>query len=174
MSVHSNFSRLLLDPNRDLLSDALCRKKCDNLELTINTEENLDLGKRVDLFMVPFQMVVREALQMLKPNRILSVHSFNPEYQGEKRPFEIGLLYHSESKLSASMQNALENNNYNFRNNEPYNAKDLFMASLNGMASWNYPEMTEVVLIEVRNDLCSDVDYREKLSSVIADVLVKI
>ena len=109
-AICSKFSRLLIDPNRSLISDTLIRK---NVELTINNYgiisiklENLDKDKRIEIFYMEYYRILREILEFLRPNYVLSIHSFTPFYEEDpERKFEVGVLFQKKGKLVEAVLN---------------------------------------------------------------------
>ena len=58
-----------------------------------------------------------------------------------------------------------------YRINEPYNANDGLCYNLDVMTSYKYPTLTEGVLLEFRNDYCSDPNWREKITEILKSAL---
>ena len=53
--VYPNFGRLILDPNRSIISTTLIRKFVEkDIELHMNKEENQNRNERIDNFYVPY------------------------------------------------------------------------------------------------------------------------
>jgi len=58
-----------------------------------------------------------------------------------------------------------------YRVNEPYDANDGLCYSLDVMTAYKYPILTEGVLLEFRNDYCSNREWREKVSGYLKPAL---
>ena len=62
---------------------------------------------------------MRRLVRGVRPLRI-SVHSFTPELRGERRPFDIGVLYREFSGAAHDLGDDLERAGLSVRYNEPY------------------------------------------------------
>lgn len=173
-SISTNFSRLLIDPNRLLLSKTLVRKYVEiDYELDIN--KNCDRDERINRFYTPYYSLLYEALNHINPKFICSIHSFTPYYEKNSfRDFDVGLLIKNENDvLSKILIDNFKKRKVNFRVNEPYtyNQEDF---SFNSVVNYNFPDKSEGVLIEVRNDKAVDKDYSNFISDVISESLHKV
>lgn len=169
-----NFSRLILDPNRSLISDTLIRDTVEgDVKLDINKPENQRREERLNLFYVPYYNMLYEVFSFLKPRSYISIHSFTKQYENlPPREYEIGLLYNQKSKVSEVIEKKLTENGYNYRINEPYGAS--LCNACYAMENYDFNKPTEGVLIEVRNDLATNEEYSDKLSNVITESIEEI
>jgi len=86
-----------------------------DVELELNKEgnlkfliliENLDRDKRIESFYLPYTNLLRESLEYIRPEYVLSVHTFTKNYEDlENRNFEIGILYRRRGKFAAMVNN---------------------------------------------------------------------
>lgn len=66
----------------------------------------------------------------------------------------------------------MNKNEINFRLNEPYDPKDGEFHIMDSVSGYNIPEFfNEVVLLEFRNDLCSDSNWRNKIAKIISPII---
>ena len=84
--LHSLYSRLLVDVNREPGSEGLFRKSGDgqivelNKDLTIEEEE-----KRLSTYHFGFFEAMRDISENIDPHYVICVHSFTPLYEGRKK-----------------------------------------------------------------------------------------
>lgn len=99
--VHSNFSRLLCDVNRPITSETLFRKEGDGNLILLNkniTKEEEEY--RLDRYYYSYYSAFREISLKIKPKIIISIHSYTPLYEGQKRDVEIGVLSSFSDEIS--------------------------------------------------------------------------
>lgn len=92
--ISTRFSRLIIDANRPLDSPTLIRLTADNNNIPMNINIHPDdLQLRINRLWVPYRKAFDLTIQD-NPNieLILSIHSFTPIYEGEKRDCEVGVL----------------------------------------------------------------------------------
>jgi len=174
LSVYSNFSRLLIDPNRSLISETLIRKKVEkDVEIFLNKEEFVDRDKRIDLFYIPYYRVLSEALFFIKPKYVISTHSFTKKYEDtEDREFEVGILLRENGLMSDMIESGFKREGINYRINEPYNPKQGVCHAMDCISNYKSPDwFTEVVLLEFRNDCCLDRKWRKKQVEILSKIV---
>lgn len=170
-SLSTNFSRLLIDPNRILISNTLVRKnvEIDNiLDLNSNVIEN----DRIERFYLPYYSVLKDSLNFIKPNYICSIHTFTQCYKNnEKREMEVGLLLKDKNSFFAKVFiEKFEISDIKYKINEPYGYDDSDTA-FHSLMLYNYPKIAEGILIEIRNDLAIKKEYIQKFVSIISECL---
>lgn len=102
--ISTKFSRLIIDANRSLDSPTLIRSKADGIDIDMNIGVNsIDLQERINRLWLPYRQNFKSTL-MEYPNveLVLSVHSFTPVYEGQKRECEVGVLCIDEGNTLAS------------------------------------------------------------------------
>lgn len=174
LSMYSNFSRLIIDPNRSLTSNTLIRKTVEgDVELEMNKESVLDEAKRIENFYLPYYRVMKEVLSFLKPRYAISSHSFTKQYEKTaERNFEVGILYRDRGLLADMIESAYKREGVSYRVNEPYSPKDGVCQAVDALNTWNWPEWyTDVVLLEFRNDYCSDPSWRKKQVNILSQIV---
>ncbi len=156
-AVLANFSRLLIDANRNEDDPTLIRQIYDHTIIP----GNLDIDKkerehRLTSYFWPYQNAVREMVDAVwaatgKPPLIVSLHSFTPRLaNGAARPWHIGLLSDGDRRATDALLISLAGEpDLIVGDNEPYDGAlkgdTLYVqASARGLAH---------VLIEVRQDL---------------------
>jgi len=173
--VHSLYSRLLLDPNRTIVSDTLFRKFGDGKEVELNKDLTFEEEqKRIKRFLIPYCEALREISLKVDPTYILSIHSFTPNYQGETRAMEIGVLCGVDSpKLAADINEALNLSGYCSEINKPYDGITT-MGAIKSLIYAKNPTKRQGVTFEFRNDILTNNKRGKKLLTDTADVVRKI
>jgi predicted N-formylglutamate amidohydrolase len=162
----SNFSRLVIDPNRGADDPTLLMKLYDGTIIEGNRHADAaEKQRRIDLCYAPYHRAYETLAQ--RPQTVLvSIHSFTPQLKGrQRRPWEIGVLYHHDTRMAHPLINSLTTAlNSPVGDNEPY------VGHLRGDAidqhglQHNRPN----VLIEIRNDLIKTQDQQIKWAQFLA------
>jgi len=152
--VSAMFSRLLVDPNRPLASETLFRQEADGKRLDINRQmSKSDRNWRIWHYYLPFHQTLGEVASKSEPRLILSIHSFNPAYEGTQRNFDLGVLCTTEDHLAAEISDGFQANGYKSRVNMPWSGKEGFMYSADSLKVSGTPGSRRAIMIEIRNDL---------------------
>lgn len=92
--IATQFSRLIIDANRDLQSDTLIRDEADGVPVEMNrnlTTEEVEF--RINEFWLPYRCALDDMLMRYENlEYLISIHSFTPIYQGHMRTCEVGIL----------------------------------------------------------------------------------
>ena len=130
--ILAGFSRLLIDPNRDLKSDGLIPMRSDALNIPGNQSlSQEDINARIDTFYSPYHQELEAQIDELQERSIdpliISIHSFTPKMaSGAQRDLDIGLLWKTDEDLALRVKAAIENvHGYRVKLNAPYSALDL-------------------------------------------------
>ncbi|MEM1375386.1 MAG: N-formylglutamate amidohydrolase [Pseudomonadota bacterium] len=98
--VSANFSRLVIDPNRGDDDPTLVMKLYDGTIIPGN--RTADVAGRIRQFYRPYDDALAAAMAARPMAALISVHSFTPQLRGRPpRPWEIGILYAGDARLSA-------------------------------------------------------------------------
>lgn len=126
----AGFSRLVIDPNRDLSSPGLIPEASDGTRVPGSQNiSGAERQSRIERFYQPYHDGLDAALGRL-PNDplIISVHSFTPKpREGTARPTDVGLLVKQDVDTAMVFQESLARlkPDFNIGINEPYSAFDL-------------------------------------------------
>lgn len=172
-AVLSTFTRLLVDPNRPLGSDTLFREVADhepvhlNAGLTANVGGALDdeRARRIDGFWRPYHAAVDRVLTAHPGADVLGLHSYTPDYQGERREVQIGVLYDRDVELGLAWAEALAGQGFDVRLNEPWSGLAGLMYSPQTHATRH---LRRAVELEIRNDLLADEDATAAIVELVA------
>ena len=155
----ANYSRLVIDLNRHLDDPTLIPETSDGVVIPGNA--GLSAGarrQRIDELFSPYhrrygEMVSRLQGRFAKP-MIVAVHSFVPEIQGVRRPWDFGLLWaHHHDLAQALAANLRQNDGLCIGLNQPYHALDPLGYAMMAHAQNRDVEMA---LIEIRQDHIAD------------------
>ena len=120
-AVLARFSRLLADPNRPEDSATLFRADAEGLPVELNTDiADTDRAQRIADYYRPYHAALDATVRASLAPILFSVHSFTPEYQGEPRAMELGVLFNYEDALGLALNAHLAAAGYRTLANEPY------------------------------------------------------
>ena len=107
--IGSNFSRLVIDPNRGLDDPTLLMKLYDGTIIPANRYAGAaELKERLDNCYHPYHRALDALMTRCADPVLLSIHSFTPQLQGRpKRPWEIGVLYAQDDRLARPLMEVL-------------------------------------------------------------------
>jgi predicted N-formylglutamate amidohydrolase len=125
-AVLSNFSRLLIDPNRGLDDPTLVMRLSDGAMVPGNRHiDAAGIAGRVDRYYKPYDAAIDAAVEAAlaagHPPAIVSLHSFTPYWKGVARPWHVGVLWDDEGWLARPLIAALQDEgDLVVGDNEPY------------------------------------------------------
>lgn len=128
-AVFSHFSRLIVDPNRQLDDPTLIPKISDGTVVPGNRElDAAAVEARLETFHRPYHVTVTRQLDAMQAEGrtpvLVSMHSFTPVMRGRERPWEIGILWNTDTRLPLPMIEACRRRGYCVGDNEPYSGRD--------------------------------------------------
>jgi predicted N-formylglutamate amidohydrolase len=169
-AVLAGFSRLLIDPNRELTSETLFRTHCDGVEIGLNRGlSEAEKQARIDRCYTPFHDAVSAMLLATPRANVLSMHSFTPVYEGgAPRWMEVGVLFDRDEALAVRVAAAIEATGLRVALNEPYSGRGGLMHSATTHAATHERLAVE---LEVRQDLCGDEAQHQRLVAAIGEAL---
>lgn len=172
-AVLSCFSRLLIDPNRDVTDPTLIMQLSDGAVVPGNRDiDDAERNFRLTHFYRPYHRAIEAeidaAIAAGFPPVLISVHSFTPAWKGVARPWHAGLLWEDDRRCSDLFIQALSADpNLVVGDNEPY-AGGLAGDTMN---THSVKRDLPHTLLEIRQDLISDdkgvSQWIERLASAI-------
>jgi predicted N-formylglutamate amidohydrolase len=166
-AVLSRFTRLLVDPNRELSHPDLFRAVAEGRQVRLN--QALDAQQRalrIAQYYQPFHAALDQAIARSRAPLLLSIHSFTPNYQGEVRDVELGVLFNREEAHGRALRDALASQFAAVAENEPWSGKQGLIFSAESHAE----RFGRVALeLEVRQDRLEDATYRARLVPALAE-----
>lgn len=168
-----NFSRLVIDPNRGEDDPTVLMKLYDGTIIPGNRHAcPEERERRLAAYHRPYH-AMQERMAARQDNTVLvSIHSYTRQLRGrDPRPWHIGILYGSDSRLALPLIRKLEREpDLCVGENEPYgghldgDSVDRH-AIQHGRAN---------VLIELRNDLITTKEQQNKWAKQLAPILIEV
>jgi len=174
-AVLAGYSRLLIDVNRQPGDLSSIPEKSDTTiipgNLRLSDEQRL---ARVDSVFWPYHQTISKILSLLRQRgpvpALISVHSFTPFLNGDKRHWDIGVLWNRDPRLAIPLLEKLKafgSGRYYIGNNEPYSGREFgytldIHAGVTGLPN---------CAIEIRQDLIDTHDGAQYWANTLADIL---
>ncbi|TYB80006.1 N-formylglutamate amidohydrolase [Maritimibacter fusiformis] len=173
--VMSNFSRLVIDPNRGEDDPTLVMKLYDGTIVPANRHvDAAETARRLNAYYRPYHDAVARLAARQDDTVYVAVHTFTRQLRGrDPRPWHIGVLYGRDTRFALPLIRRLRDEpDLCVGENEPYGGH------LEGDSVDRHaikPGRVNV-LIEVRNDLIrtdrQQRDWAERLAPILEEVLV--
>ena len=174
----SNFSRLVIDPNRGEDDPTLVMKLYDGTLIPTNRHaDRVEVETRLTRLYRPYHAAYANLAARRPDTVICAIHSFTPCLRGRPpRPWHVGVLYsHRDERLSRPLLNELgAEPDLCIGDNEPYSGH------LPGDAIDRHALQAGRLntLIELRNDLIADPvqqsSWAQRLAPIVAGALRKV
>lgn len=173
--IASNFSRLVIDPNRGEDDPTLLMKLYDGSIIPANRHAGSDeRERRLNLCYRPYHRALAELVQRTNVV-LLSIHSFTPQLRARPpRPWDVGVLYAHDSRLARPLLDLLHREkDLTIGDNEPYSGHLPGDAVDRHALAHGHPN----VLIELRNDLIDTPEgqrhWAERLAPILQQALAQ-
>jgi len=127
--VRSRFSRLIVDPNRQLDDATLTPEIADGTIVHGNRNlSDADVAARLATFFWPYHHEVNRRLEAVRARGrvpvLISMHSFTPSMHGRQRPWDVGILWDKDHRLPVPAMDWLAKRGWTVGDNEPYSGRD--------------------------------------------------
>ncbi|NCQ23998.1 MAG: N-formylglutamate amidohydrolase [Rhodobacteraceae bacterium CG17_big_fil_post_rev_8_21_14_2_50_63_15] len=169
-SILSNFSRLVIDPNRGEDDPTLVMRLYDGTIIEANRHaEPDDIARRLNRCYRPYHTALAELAGHRADTVIVSVHSFTPQFRGRPpRPWHIGLLYAADVRFAKPLLERLRQEaDLCVGDNEPYGGH----LPGDSIARHAIAHERPNVLIELRNDLIATPAQQARWAARLAPML---
>ncbi len=173
-AILTDFSRLVIDPNRGEDDPTLLMKLYDGTIIPANRDVGAaETERRLNAFHRPYHQAY-EALAARRADTVIcAVHSFTTRLNGRAhRPWQVGILYsHLDGRLARPLIDRLVAEGIVTGDNEPY------LGHLDGDSIDRHALVPgrPNILIELRNDLIAAEDgqiaWADRLAPILAEVL---
>ena len=168
------YSRLIIDPNRDLHAKDSIPKVSDEIPIPGNQMlTEAQMRDRIARFHEPYHQRLSEALDSFSQDHekpfAVAIHTYTGRLMGaaEDRPWHIGVLWRSdEESARASMRYLEDNTGWVIGDNEPYDAREFNYSIERHITPRRMPHIT----IEVRQDLASNDATIAEVASVLTEM----
>jgi len=159
-AVLSNFSRLLIDPNRGIDDPTLIMRLSDGAIIPENAQlEETARGHRLENFYHPYHQAITDIIDQALSEELapvlISIHSFTPAWKGHPRPWHAGILWDKDPRFAQPLISELRNqDDIVVGDNQPYKG------ALKGDCLHRHATQRGLAhgLVEVRQDLICDDD----------------
>lgn len=168
--ILSNFSRLVIDPNRGEDDPTLLMKLYDGTIIPGNRHaDRAELERRLNRCYRPYHTALAQLAARRADTVIIAVHSFTRQLQGQPpRPWHVGLLFAADTRLARPLADLLHAEiDLCVGENEPYGGHLPGDAIARHAIAHERPN----ILIELRNDLIetpqTQIAWAERLAPMI-------
>ena len=174
-AVLAGFSRLVIDVNRPLGHPQSVPEISDRTQIPANRDlSKTDLDLRISGLFDPYHQAIADSMKNLW-NRgpapvLISIHSFTPYFEKQKRPWDVGVLWKNDPRLPKPLMGKLAQRGFCVGNNKPYSAFDLAYTIDTHAGAVG---LTNCV-IEIRQDLISNRLGVEKWAKLLTEDLSEI
>lgn len=169
-AILSNFSRLVIDPNRGEDDPTLLMKLYDGTIIPANRHAGpAELEMRLNRCYRPYHTALAELAARRSDTVIVAIHSFTPQLQGRPpRPWHVGVLYAADTRLARPLLARLHAEaDLCVGENEPYGGHLPGDAIARHAIAWQRLN----ALIELRNDLIATPEQQRHWAARLAPVL---
>ncbi|PID36450.1 MAG: N-formylglutamate amidohydrolase [Rhodobacterales bacterium] len=172
--IASNFSRLVIDPNRGEDDPTLLMKLYDGTIIPANRHaDEAEIERRLNAYHRPYHDAVTRMAARRDDTIYLAIHSYTKQLKGrEERPWHVGILYADDERFAVPLLRRLHDEpDLCVGANEPYGGH------LEGDSVDRHAIKTPRVnaLIELRNDLieteAQQWDWGQRLAPMLTEVL---
>lgn len=122
--ICSNFSRLVIDPNRGMDDPTLVMRLYDGTIIPANRHvDDAETARRIDTLYRPYHDALEELAAARDNVIVLAMHSFSPKLNGRApRPWEVAVLYSRtyQDYSHALLKRLRQENDLTVGENEPY------------------------------------------------------
>lgn len=173
-AVLSNFSRLVIDPNRGADDPTLLMKLSDGAIIPANRHADADeVERRRSALYDPYHGALADLAARREDTIIIAMHSFTPQMQGRApRPWHIGVLWAEDGRYAQPLiQRLEEEDDLCVGDNEPYTGYLPGDAIDTHATTHGRPN----ALVEIRNDLIEtepqQTGWANRLAPILLDAL---
>lgn len=172
-AILCQYSRLIVDCNRNLSDNSAYLDKSDGVDIPGNQNlNNNEKEIRESEIYWPYHNAIDTQISRLKRQKvspiIISIHSFTPVFNGNKRECEVGVLWDKDPTTARIFINKLTDAGFLVGDNKPYSGKDLEDFTLDYHAETiGLPH----VGIEIRQDLINHDDGVMRISNALQKVI---
>ena len=169
-AVLAQYSRLIVDCNRELMDPGAFLEFGDGVVIPGNRNlKRRDKERRATALFWPYHTAISEQVQRLlrtgQSPSFIAVHSFTPVLNGESRPWHMGVLWDTDTRLKEIFLKAFSDAGYVVGDNEPYSGKAPQDFTIDHHAETH---QLPHVGIEIRQDLIDSDEGLEKIATLMA------
>jgi predicted N-formylglutamate amidohydrolase len=172
-AVMADWSRLLIDMNRDPKSPGLVPAVSDGIGIPYNVAmTTAEKMQRMQEYYAPYHQRISQEIDRLEKPFLVSIHSFTPVMNGLERPWQIGFLWNSNTDVSlrAAETMAVMEPDFAIGLNQPYSGKTLNYTMDRHAERRGLPYLS----IEIRQDLLDTPENINAWGSRLATLIQKV
>ncbi|KAF0676444.1 N-formylglutamate amidohydrolase [Profundibacterium mesophilum] len=168
--IRTNFSRLVIDPNRGEDDPTLLMKLYDGTIVPANRHAGAEeLERRMELCHRPYHAALEELAARRDDRAILAIHSFTPQLRaGPPRPWKVAVLSGPDRRIADPLVRGLADlGTFEVGDNEPYSGHlpgDSIDRHALAHGRLN-------ILVELRNDLIGTTAAQRDWADTLAPIL---
>lgn len=169
-AILSDFSRLVIDPNRGEDDPTLVMKIYDGSVIPANRHvDTAEIERRLEAYHRPYHQAIANLLADRSDPAIVAIHSFAPQLHGRpKRPWHVGILHAGDTRLAHPVLRRLRSEaDLCVGENQPYPGHLEGDTVDRHALKAGYPN----VLVELRNDLIETARQQREWGLRLASVL---
>lgn len=176
-AIVANYSRAVIDLNRRKTHPSAFPSAGEGTPIprNLNLSEDDKEARIADIY-DPFHNYINDwiegAIGRGVVPAIISIHSYTPVFFGQKRPWEIGVLWVQDPRIPVPIMEYFKDQGYVVGDNEPYDARILRGGTMEMHAD---NRKIPNCLIEYRNDLLTDAesfaDLLEKTAQALSNIM---
>ncbi|BBE34934.1 N-formylglutamate amidohydrolase [Sphingosinicella microcystinivorans] len=154
-AVLATASRLVADCNRAPEDDGAIPPASDGIPVPGNALSADAQQVRLATWHEPYHAAIADALDLLNPRLLVSIHSFTPSLASrpqETRPWQVALLYNRDDRAARIAMRALAAEGFTVGDNQPYSG------AVYGYTTDRHAEARGLCYLtfEIRQDLLAD------------------
>ncbi len=168
--IESNFSRLVIDPNRGEDDPTLVMKLYDGTIIPGNRHvDSAEIERRLNRLYRPYHSALADLAARRDDTIICAIHSFTPQFRGRLlRPWHVGLLYAVDDRLAKPFLARLQaEDDLCVGDNQPYSGHVAGDSISRHAIAHERPN----ILLELRNDLIVTETAQESWAARLAPML---
>lgn len=172
-AVLAQYSRLVIDCNRQLMDPGAFLEFGDGVVVPGNRNlRRSDKERRATALYWPYHDAISNQVQRLldlgTEPAFIAVHSFTPVMNGEPRPWQMGVLWDTDTRLRDIFLEGFSQAGYFVGDNEPYSGKAPQDYTID-----NHAEKIGLphIGIEIRQDLVDDAEGIEEVARVMHEII---
>jgi predicted N-formylglutamate amidohydrolase len=173
-AVLAGYSRLVVDVNRRLNDTTAIPDESDNILIPANIGIDAQQREaRIRECYMPYHTAISTQLGVFQSRgevpAVIAIHSFAPVLSEQQRPWDIGILWDKDSRLSRPLINSLSADfGFYVGDNQPYSGKHPADFTIDHHAeSAGYPHAG----IEIRHDLITHAEGVDDIAQRLGDCL---
>jgi predicted N-formylglutamate amidohydrolase len=176
-AILAGFSRLIVDPNRQLDDPSAFIQVSDGIAIPGNIDlDERQKALRIQSFFNPYHEAITARLDVFRQQgttpALISIHTCTPEFDRIVRPWHIGVMWDRDGRIAQPLMRNLEAmEGICIGDNEPYSGRHPHDFTVDFHAE---PTGLPHVGIEVRQDLVSDDAGAKKWATVLSRALKEI